>query len=175
MQHPEHLDRVVARVKRSAETGEPWDDTFPLRGVDGNYRWFLSRAVPVPVRDEQGHIVRWFGTNTDITEQRELEQALKEADQKKTEFLSILAHELRNPLAPIRNGLQLMKLARNDAKAVEQARIMMERQLNQMVRLIDDLMDLTRISQGRFVLHRASAGGAVTGKQPAKCRGRGEA
>jgi signal transduction histidine kinase len=85
---------------------------------------------------------------------RQTEQALREADQKKDEFLGVLAHELRNPLAPIRNGLQIMKLAKNDAVAAEQARGMMERQLNQMVHLIDDLMDLTRISRGMITLQK---------------------
>jgi PAS domain S-box-containing protein len=66
--HPDHVDRVVRRIKRSWETGEPWEDTFPLRGRDGHYRWFLSRALPT--RDESGRIVRWLGTNTDITERR---------------------------------------------------------------------------------------------------------
>ncbi|HEX8966540.1 MAG TPA: PAS domain S-box protein [Chloroflexota bacterium] len=66
--HPDHVDRVVARLKHSWETGEPWEDTFPLRGRNGQYRWFLSRALPI--RDERGRIVRWFGTNTDITERR---------------------------------------------------------------------------------------------------------
>ena len=66
--HPEHVDRVVARIKRAFETTEPWEDTFPLRGRDGQYRWFLSRALPI--FDEAGRVVRWLGTNTDITERR---------------------------------------------------------------------------------------------------------
>jgi PAS domain S-box-containing protein len=66
--HPEHVDRVVQGFKKSSESGTPWEDTFPLRGQDGQYRWFLSRAVPI--RDQQGQIVRWLGTNTDITERR---------------------------------------------------------------------------------------------------------
>jgi PAS domain S-box-containing protein len=65
--HPDHVDRVVAKISRCFETGEAWEDTFPLRGRDGTYRWFLSRAMPI--RDERtGKVVRWFGTNTDITE-----------------------------------------------------------------------------------------------------------
>ena len=88
-QHPAHLDRVIARVKRSAETGEPWEDTFPLRGKDGEYRWFLSRAIPI--RDAAGNIVHWFGTNTDITEQRQVEVSLAEADRRKNEFLAMLS------------------------------------------------------------------------------------
>jgi signal transduction histidine kinase/ActR/RegA family two-component response regulator len=88
----------------------------------------------------------------DLIENKQAEEALREADRRKDEFLAILAHELRNPLAPLRTGLQVMKLARNDATAVEQSRTMMERQLDQMVRLIDDLMDLSRISRGKIVL-----------------------
>jgi PAS domain S-box-containing protein len=76
--HPEHVDRVVASVTRSRETGEPWEDTFPLRGKDGRYRWFLSRASPI--RDDTGNVIRWFGTNTDITEQLEAEEALRESE-----------------------------------------------------------------------------------------------
>jgi PAS domain S-box-containing protein len=74
--HPEHVDRVVQRIRQSFENGTPWEDTFPLRGRDGTYRWFLSRALPI--RNEAGAVVRWFGTNTDVTEQIEAETALRE-------------------------------------------------------------------------------------------------
>ena len=73
--HPDEVDRVVERIKIAFTTGEPWDDTFPLRSKTGEYRWFLSRALPI--FDADGKVSRWFGTNTDITEQRELEQALR--------------------------------------------------------------------------------------------------
>ena len=69
------MGRVVERIKVAFATGEPWDDTFPLRSKTGEYRWFLSRALPI--FDADGKVSRWFGTNTDITEQRELEQALR--------------------------------------------------------------------------------------------------
>lgn len=75
VQHPDHVDRVVKRVQYSRETGEIWEDTFPLRSSSGEYRWFLSRAVPI--RNQTGQIVRWFGTNTDVTSQREAEDALR--------------------------------------------------------------------------------------------------
>ena len=75
--HPEHVDRVVQRLRQSFENGTPWEDTFPLRSKDGTYRWFLSRALPI--RNEAGEVVRWFGTNTDVTEQIEAENALREA------------------------------------------------------------------------------------------------
>ena len=67
--HPDHVRRVVDKITKNFQTGEIWDDTFPLRGRDGKYRLFLSRAVPI--RDEQGKILRWFGTNTDISETKE--------------------------------------------------------------------------------------------------------
>ncbi len=73
--HPDHVERVVARIQHSWNTGEPWEDTFPLRGADGRYRWFLSRALPI--HDSEGRITRWFGTNTDVTEQREREEQIQ--------------------------------------------------------------------------------------------------
>jgi signal transduction histidine kinase/ActR/RegA family two-component response regulator len=79
---------------------------------------------------------------------------LRAADRRKNEFLATLAHELRNPLAPLSNGLQFMKLAANNAEAVEQCRSMMERQLGQMVRLVDDLIDISRINQGKLELRK---------------------
>ncbi|KAB2939958.1 MAG: PAS domain S-box protein [Hyphomicrobium sp.] len=74
-QHPDHVDRVMEKINRCLTTGEVWEDTFPLKGRDGVFRWFLSRAMPI--RDEAGNVIRWFGTNTDITEH--LEEAEKNA------------------------------------------------------------------------------------------------
>jgi PAS domain S-box-containing protein len=78
--HPEHADRVLAGVERSWASGDPWEDTFPLRGQDGEYRWFLSRALPI--RETSGRIVRWFGTNTDITEQKRAQERVSESERR---------------------------------------------------------------------------------------------
>jgi PAS domain S-box-containing protein len=94
------------------------------------------------------------GIGLDISDRKRYEKSLMEADRRKDEFLATLAHELRNPLAPLRNGLQVMKLAGTNTEAVEQARTMMERQLAQMVRLIDDLLDLSRITSGKLELRK---------------------
>jgi PAS domain S-box-containing protein len=79
LHHPDHLERVVRRLHEFLASGTPWEDTFPLRGRDGSYRWFLTRARPIC--DETGKVVRWFGTNTDVTEQIEAEQALRELNE----------------------------------------------------------------------------------------------
>src|SRR5262249_42351621 len=79
LHHPEHVERVVEGIRQYFKKGIPWEDTFPLRGRDANYRWFLSRALPI--RNEAGEVVRWFGTNTDITEQMEAEKRLRELNE----------------------------------------------------------------------------------------------
>ena len=116
--------------------------------------WVLDRAFPT---DDGGLAVY----TRDITERKRAEDELRrlaaelsEADRRKNVFLATLAHELRNPLAPIRNGLQVMKLAGDSGQSVERSRLMMERQVEQMVRLVDDLLDVSRITQGKVELRR---------------------
>ncbi|WP_165698836.1 CheR family methyltransferase [Bremerella volcania] len=147
--HPDHIERVHAKLAECAEKECVWEDTFPLRRHDGVYRWFLSRAVPI--RDKDGRVIRWFGTNTDITEQMELEQALKEADRRKDEFLAMLAHELRNPLAPIRSGIDLLMM---DPRSPQEPLEVMEEQVRHLVRLVDDLLDVSRITRGKVELRK---------------------
>lgn len=106
------------------------------------------------LRGESGAATGMLAAIRDVTERKHAEEALREADRKKDEFLATLAHELRNPLAPIGNGLHIMKLAGGDLAMMQQARVMMERQVEQMTRLIDDLMDVSRISRGKIVLHK---------------------
>ncbi|MFO0877464.1 MAG: PAS domain S-box protein [Gemmataceae bacterium] len=125
----------------------------------GEIRWM--RSTGQATYNEDGVAVRFYGINYDITERKLLEEELRrvaaelsEANSKKDEFLATLAHELRNPLAPIRTGLQVMKLTGASAGAIEQARSMMERQLEQMVRLVDDLMDVSRITRGKVELRK---------------------
>jgi CheY-like chemotaxis protein len=96
------------------------------------------------------------GVLVDITERKAMEEALREADRKKDDFIALLAHELRNPLAPIRNGLQVIRLAIGEGNTpVAHAREMMDRQLGHMVRLIDDLLDVSRINRNKMELRRS--------------------
>ncbi len=149
---PAELPKVLERWKASLATGEPFDMVFPLRGKDGVFRPFLTRVLPL--RGEDGRVLQWFGTNTDISSIKELEGQLKDADRRKDEFLATLSHELRNPLAPLRNGLEILKMAGDDAELAGRARAVMERQLGQLVRLIDDLLDVSRITRGRLDLRK---------------------
>lgn len=150
--HPDHLDRVVLRFRRSIEQGEHWEDTFPLRGTDGEYRWFLSRAIPI--RDAEGNVVRWFGTNTDVTQLREIEQKLVQADQQKDEFLAMLGHELRNPLAAIRAASLVLKNLTGGDEHLERCQQILERQTTHMAKLLDGLLDISRIIRGKIKLER---------------------
>ncbi|RLP55060.1 MAG: PAS domain S-box protein [Ketobacter sp.] len=152
--HPDHLDQVKASIANARQSGEVWEDTFPLLGDDGQYRWFLSRAIPI--RDERDIIVYWFGTNTDISELRETQQLLQEADERKNEFLATLAHELRNPLAPIRTGLDFLRMTKANPVNVDETLSTMERQTLQLITLVDDLLDVSRITRGKLELRRAS-------------------
>jgi PAS domain S-box-containing protein len=80
MIHPNHVSRVVKSFRRAIQTGENYEETFPLRGKDGQFRWYISRALPI--KDKEGRILRWFGTNSDITEQRKTEESLRRSEQR---------------------------------------------------------------------------------------------
>jgi len=143
--HPDDLAETTRIWKHSVATGEVSLREHRFRRADAEYRWHLSRTVPM--RDAAGKVVLWIGSSTDVHE-------VKEADHRKDEFLAMLAHELRNPLAPIRNTLEVMKRADGNRELIQPALSTMERQLRHMTRLIDDLLDASRISQGKIGLRR---------------------
>ena len=144
---------AAAAVKGVREILNGKSNYFQLEyhaGESDSPRWFVLRATPFkspgPIRVVVAH--------EEVTQIKVAEQRLREADRRKDEFLATLAHELRNPLAPIRNGLQIMKLEQGKAASVEQVRQMMERQVNQMLHLVDDLLDVSRISRGKIELRK---------------------
>ncbi|SAK52965.1 PAS/PAC sensor hybrid histidine kinase [Caballeronia calidae] len=145
--HPDYVERVVERYRKQiVEDQCIWEDTFPLRGADGQYRWFLSRAMPI--RDQQGRVMRWLGTNTDVTLQREAEEELQQANRRKDDFLAMLAHELRNPLAPISTAAQLLKMGERNAENIRRSSEIIDRQVKHMTDLVNDLMDVSRVTRG---------------------------
>ena len=149
---PALVPTIVERWRHSVATGEPYEMVVPLRGTDGRWRQFLSRAVAL--RNNDGQIIHWFGVNADITAQTEAEQALKLADQRKDEFLATLAHELRNPLAPIRNAAVLLARMPGLPANVERALAVIDRQSRHLARLVDDLLEVSRITQGKISLRK---------------------
>jgi len=142
----EHL--IMDRVRH----GEPTHYETVRVAKDGR-RINISLSVS-PVRDDSGHIVGASKVARDITERVQAEDALKEADRRKDEFLATLAHELRNPLAPLSNALHILQSPGADEAQRTEARGIMARQVQQMVRLVDDLLDVSRISHGKIDLHK---------------------
>jgi PAS domain S-box-containing protein len=158
--HPEHVERVTARFRAAVAAREPWEDTFPLRGRDGTYRWFLSRAVPVPADGT----VRWFGTNTDITgriaseaererlleAERDARQSAEEAGRARTRFLATMSHELRTPLNAIGGYVQLLDMGLRgpltEAQRADLARITRSQQ--HLLGLINDVLNFARLDSG---------------------------
>jgi two-component system CheB/CheR fusion protein len=146
--HPEDAEPYTSAYLRCVEERRPFEAQFRFRRADGEYRWLRSTGVPRTYPD--GTLIGYIGCSTDITAIKRSEDALRQADRRKDEFLATLAHELRNPLAPIRSSLQLL---RESAGAPELC-AMLERQVDQMVRLVDDLLEVSRISRGRVELRR---------------------
>jgi PAS domain S-box-containing protein len=150
---PDRLDEEDAILAQIAR-GEPIEHYETVRVTKDGRRLHVSLMIS-PVRDAEGRIIGASKVARDITERWEAEEALREADRRKDEFLALLSHELRNPLAPLRNGLEVMRLASDDANVVARTRDMMDRQLSHMVRLVDDLLDVSRISRNKMELRRS--------------------
>lgn len=164
--HQDHLDGVVERMSLCWRQEVPWEDTFLMRSKSGEWRWFLTRALPI--RDHTSRVLRWFGTNTDVTDQfnaqeelRRKEKALREALQARDEFLSIASHELTTPLTSLRLQVTTFQRGRErgDSKVytrewinhyVEKA----ERQVRRLTRLVDDMLDFARIRTGQMRIQK---------------------
>jgi PAS domain S-box-containing protein len=152
--HPEEVAAMLTAWEGSLQTGTECDTCCRLRrAADGSYRWFRIKAAPV--RNHSGSIIRWVGTCTDVHEQRVAEEALVRADRRKDEFLAMLGHELRNPLAAIRHAIHLNNASENHAMR-EWANNVIARQTIQLSRMVDDLLDVARISRGRIELRLES-------------------
>ncbi|WP_139559712.1 ATP-binding protein [Methylotetracoccus oryzae] len=119
----------------------------------GEPLWMIYAVFAL--RDAAGQTSGYATVSREITERKRTEQALLEADRRKDEFLATLAHELRNPLAPIRNGLTLLRQAGGDGASAEPVRAMMERQVDHLVELVDDLLEVSRITRGKIALRKA--------------------
>ena len=150
--HPDDRERVQVSVAERQGRGESNDEEYRIVKPDGSVRWIRNRAFPV--KDAEGQVFRMAGIAEDITDRKHAEDALRDADRRKDEFLATLAHELRNPLAPICNAVELMQFAQSNATVMDEARNVLKRQLGHLVRLIDDLLEISRITRGKLQLRK---------------------
>ncbi|MDB5790940.1 MAG: hypothetical protein JWQ80_964 [Massilia sp.] len=151
--HPDDKEAGWNRWAHSVATGEPYEITYRARHHSGEYRWILARALPL--HDDTGNIVAWLGTDTDIHEKKLAEEALQAANHRKDEFLAMLAHELRNPLAPISAAAQVLRLMPHNADKVRQYSEVISRQVSHMTTLVNDLLDVSRVTRGMVQLEKA--------------------
>ena len=160
--HRDHIAEFSSAVKNTIETGARLHFQGRITRPDGEIRWveFFGNLQPGAAGDP----LRIIGTVADITPMKDREEELRrlaanlsEADRRKTEFLAVLAHELRNPLAPIRHGLDLIRTQSGNAAMLNKVRDMLDRQVNQLVRLVNDLLDIARITSGKVELRKQRA------------------
>lgn len=156
--HPDHRERVVSSFKKALETGENWEDTFPIRAKDGSYGWFLSRALPI--RDENGRIIRWFGSNTDITQLRAAKEDLivakekaEENDRLKSAFMANMSHEIRTPMTGILGFTDLLKMPDLSEEKKKAYLDIIETSGHRMLQIINDLIDISKIEAGQIEIN----------------------
>ncbi len=149
---PDVLPHVIEKWRSSIATGTAFEMTFPLRGKDGTFHPFYTLVEPM--KDQTGKVLQWFGTNTDVSSLHKAQEELKQASRRKDEFLAMLAHELRNPLAPIGAAAELLQIAKLDAAYLQRTGEVITRQVRHMAGLIDDLMDVSRVTRGLVKLDK---------------------
>jgi two-component system CheB/CheR fusion protein len=154
--HPEDQERVERAINDSLEHGTVYEVEFRNLRPDGSVHWISGRGMVFA--DDTGQPIRMIGTAMDITERKLIETTLREADRRKEEFLAVLSHELRNPLAPIRTSLSLMGQAGLSGAEFERERAVVERQVQHLTRLVDDLLDVSRINRGGIELQKEVVG-----------------
>jgi two-component system CheB/CheR fusion protein len=151
--HPDDRERMRARSPAKIQGAEPFENEFRIVRPDGTVR--LMHTWTDFELDASGKPVRMIGTCQDVTERRSAEQELREANRHKDEFLAMLSHELRNPLAPILNAIEIIERAGPGDEPVRSAyQAVIARQVQHMKRLLDDLLDASRVSQGKIELRK---------------------
>jgi PAS domain S-box-containing protein len=150
--HSDDRERAEGDRLRAVAQGTELDTEFRIVRPDGETRWIASKGKVFHAR--AGEPARMLGVTMDITERKRIEEALRDADRKKDEFLATLAHELRNPLAPIRNALGILQTKGPSRPELQWARGVLDRQVQLMARLLEDLLDVSRISSNKLELRK---------------------
>ena len=152
--HPDDAEATIEAWRDCASRGTAWYREHRVLGIDGKYHAILAQGLPI--RGDDGAIQGWAGINLDISRLKRTEDALLAADRRKDEFLATLAHELRNPLAPIRNAAEVIGSSHATDQQRQWGRDVIGRQVRNMALLLDDLLDVSRISRGRLELKKAT-------------------
>jgi PAS domain S-box-containing protein len=150
--HPEDHNRCLETYRKGFNSGKRYEMEYRLRHANGEYRWVLSRGAPRLTDD--GEFVGYVGSCVDITERKEAEESLREVDRRKDEYLAMLGHELRNPLGVISMSIQLLRQQAPSSPRLPELRDTIDRQVGHMTRLLDDLLDVSRISRGQMKLNQ---------------------
>jgi PAS domain S-box-containing protein len=150
--HPDEAEATREAWQHCVRTGTPWYCEHRYLGTDGQYHPVVAHGTAI--RAEDGRITGWAGINLDISRLKRTEEALREADRRKDEFLATLAHELRNPLAPIRHATKILDLPAASEDQRRWAREVISRQVQHMALLLEDLLDVSRITRGRLELKK---------------------
>src|SRR5262245_55166589 len=150
--HPDDREDYLAAYDRARTALQPFEQQYRLRRADGEYRWMM--AVALPQFGAAGKLSGYTGATFDISTLKEAEEGLRTADQRKDEFIAMLAHELRNPLAPITNVVQMLRSANLDTGTLDWAHQVLDRQLRNVGRMVNDLLDVSRVSHGKVQLQR---------------------
>jgi two-component system CheB/CheR fusion protein len=149
--HPEDREPYNAAYDAAVTGLQPFEHQFRFRRADGEYRWMM--AVALPQFGSAGTFSGYTGATFDITTLKRAEESLRHADRRKDEFIAMLAHELRNPLAPISNIVQMLKVPDLDARTLTWAHVVLDRQLRNVGRMVNDLLDVSRVTHGKIQLH----------------------
>jgi PAS domain S-box-containing protein len=150
--HPDDRERAFTAWSDAVDGLGQYAVEYRVRRHDDAYSWFKVQGRAI--RDATGTVVRWFGTAVNVDDLKQAEESLKRADRRKDEFLATLAHELRNPLAPIRTGLEVMKMVLHDPVTLREVCNTVERQTRQLISLVDDLLEVSRITLGKLELRK---------------------
>ena len=164
--HPDDIEAIEQEWKNSLIDGSPFQLEYRLKGQNGEYRWFLARALPM--RDDKGRILRWIGTKTDIHEQKILSQKLESllgeiksskelaesANHAKSAFLANMSHEIRTPLGSIMGFINLMRNPNLSPSELNRYISITEKNSEQLLRIIDDILDLSKVEAGKLVIEK---------------------
>lgn len=148
--HPEDAEKTVHHWADAIKTGEAFDHKYRFKNKSNEYVWLMARGIPI--RNKEGEVTQWYGITHDIHEQMMVEERLRESSQEKDNFIAMLSHELRNPLAAIVNAYEIITNPRLAEQHKDDSLNILGTQIKHLKRLVDDTLDVSRLNSGKFQL-----------------------